>query len=177
MAALADSPGLERFADAVTLGRITGVHGVRGWIRVHSYTEPREAVVDYPVWWLDCEGRRQKAKVAEGRRHGKTVIARLDGIEDRDQAAALIGSDIAVPRDALPPPGEGRYYWSDLEGCRVERRDGRQLGTVAYLMETGAHDVMVIDGAEEILVPFAPGETVLDVDLARGVIRVDWDWE
>lgn len=177
MAALADSSARERVADTVTLGRITGVYGVRGWVRVHSYTEPREAVVDYPVWCLYRDGHRQEAKVAEGRRQGKAVVARLAGVEDRDRAAELIGSDIAVARDALPPPGEGRFYWSDLEGCRVVRRDGCDLGSVSYLMETGAHDVMVIDGKQEILVPFVPGETVLDVDLDEGVIRVDWDWE
>lgn len=115
--------------------------------------------------------------VAEGQRHGKTVVVRIVGFDDRDQAAALIGQEIAVRRDELPETEEGQYYWSDLEGLRVVRSDGSEIGTVAYLLETGAHDVMVINGETECLVPFVNDEVVIDVDLAGGVITVDWDWD
>ena len=151
--------------------------GVRGWVRVYSYTEPREAVLDYEHWLLRRDGVWQPAEVAEGQRHGKTVIARVDGFDNRDDAATLIGSEIAVPREALPETEEGRYYWSDLEGLAVERQDGTKLGTVKHLMETGANDVMVIEGDEERLVPFVMGDVVIDVDLAAGVITVDWEWD
>ena len=161
----------------VILGRIVGLFGVRGWIKVYSYTEPREAVLDYKEWLLSRNGGWQRAVLAEGKRHGKAVIARLDGIEDRDAAAALTGSDIGVDRDALPDPGEGHYYWADLEGLVVVHRDGTELGRVAYLMATGANDVLVVDGHAERLIPFVPGEVILDVDLAAGVIRVDWEWD
>ncbi|HSM31437.1 MAG TPA: ribosome maturation factor RimM [Woeseiaceae bacterium] len=161
----------------VILGRIVGLFGVRGWIKVYSYTEPREAVLDYKEWLLSRNGDWQRAVLAEGKRHGKAVIARLDGIEDRDAAAALTGSDIGVDRDALPDPGEGHYYWADLEGLVVVHRDGTELGRVAYLMATGANDVLVVDGHDERLIPFVPGEVILDVDLAAGVIRVDWEWD
>ncbi len=89
----------------------------------------------------------------------------------------MTGSDIGVDRDALPDPEEGHYYWADLEGLTVVHRDGTELGRVAYLMATGANDVLVVDGPAERLIPFVPGEVILDVDLAAGVIRVDWEWD
>jgi 16S rRNA processing protein RimM len=161
----------------VVLGRITGLFGVRGWVKVYSYTEPREAVLEYDRWLLSGKDGWQEATVAEGQRHGKTVIARIDGYVDRDQAAALIGTEIAVPRGALPEPGKDRYYWSDLEGLRVVHRDGTELGSVAYLLETGANDVMVVQGEQERLIPFVTDKVVLGVDLDKGEIEVDWEWD
>ena len=159
------------------LGRIVGLFGVRGWVKVFSYTEPREAVLDYKDWLLSRDGRWQRVELVEGKRHGKAVIARLEGIEDRDAALKLTGSDIGVDRDTLPDPGEGHYYWADLEGLTVVHKDGTELGKVARLMATGANDVLVVDGPAERLIPFVPDDVVLDVDLAAGVIRVDWEWD
>ena len=161
----------------VILGRIVGLFGIRGWVKVHSYTEPREAVLDHRNWLLDREGDWQRFGLVEGRRQGKGIVVCLQGIDDRDAAAELLGSDIGVDRDALPQPERGHYYWADLEGLAVVHKDGTELGTVAYLMETGANDVLVVDGAVERLIPFVPGTVILDVDLAAGVIRVDWEWD
>ncbi len=160
----------------VILGRVTGLYGVKGWIKVHSYTEPREAILDYKDWLLLRDGDRQAVKLAEGKRHGKTVIARIDGVDDRDDAAGYVGNDIAVPRERLPDTGRGEYYWADLEGLQVVNSDGRILGKVAYLLATGANDVLVVQGDEEILIPFVQEEVIKDVDLTAGVINVDWEW-
>ena len=159
------------------LGRISGVFGVRGWVKIYSYTDPREAVLNYSSWLLSQDGDWQAAKVVEGQRHGKAVVARIDGFDDRDQAAALVGKDIAVMRDALPETEDGQYYWQDLEGLTVLRSDGSNLGTVTYLLETGAHDVLVVTGDVERLIPFVMDEVVVDVDLAKGLITVDWEWD
>jgi 16S rRNA processing protein RimM len=161
----------------VILGRVVGLFGVRGWVKVHSYTEPREALLEYRGWLLGRDGDWQQVDVAEGRQHGKGIVVRLQGIEDRDAAAELLGSDIGVDRDALPEAEDGRYYWADLEGLTVVHRDGTELGKVAYLMATGANDVLVVDGPVERLIPFVPETVILDVDLAAGVIRVDWEWD
>jgi 16S rRNA processing protein RimM len=163
--------------DPVVLGRITGLFGVRGWVKVYSYTEPREAVLDYKSWMLLKNQERQPVTVAEGKRHSKTVIARIEGFDDRDQSATLIGSEITVPRDALPETADGHYYWSDIEGLRVVHKDGSDIGLVDYMLETGAHDVMVIKGEQERLIPFVKDKVVLDVDLAAGTITVDWEWD
>ncbi len=164
-------------ADPVILGRITGIFGVRGWVKVFSYTEPREAILDYGRWLLSKDGGWREAKLAEGKRHGKTVIARIEGVNDRDEAETLIGIDIGVPREELPEAEAGQYYWADLEGLEVVRRDGSRVGTVAELLETGANDVMVVRGEREILIPFVMDRVIVDVDLAEGVITVDWDWD
>ena len=161
----------------VVLGRISGLFGVRGWVKVFSYTEPREAVLNYKGLLLGRDGEWQSAKVAEGQRHGKSVILRLEGIDDRDQAAALIGADIGAERQDLPKPEDGHYYWADLVGMSVIHRDGTELGKVRDLLETGAHDVMVVEGEQEILIPFVLNEFVLGVDLVSRRIDVDWEWD
>ena len=144
---------------------------------MYSYTDPREAVLNYDRWLLSGKNGWQEVVVAEGQRHGKTIIARIDGFDDRDQAADFIGRDIGVPRDDLPETESGHYYWSDLEGLRVVRRDGTELGRVDYMLETGANDVMVVRGETEQLIPFVLDKVVLDVDLAKGEISVDWEWD
>ena len=162
----------------VTLGRISGVHGVQGWVRVHSDTSPRENIVNYSPWHLIREGRRESRKVNAGRRQGKAVVAKLEGCNDRDAAEELVGALISIPRSALPDttvPGE--YYWADLVGLRVETVDGVELGRIEQLFETGSNDVIVVQGDKERLVPYIWEQVVRDVDLEAGVMRVDWDPE
>jgi 16S rRNA processing protein RimM len=156
---------------------VSGLYGVKGWIKVHSYTDPREAILDYKNWLLLRDEDRQSVRLAEGKRHGKTVIARFDGVDDRDDAAGYVGNEIGVPREQLPDTGRGEFYWTDLEGLQVVHSDGRALGKVAHLLATGANDVLVVRGDQEILIPFVQGEVIKDVDLAAGVINVDWEWD
>lgn len=167
----------ETSAGIVRLGRVAGVFGVKGWIRLFSYTEPREAILDYRDCQLHQDGRWRPVRLTEGSRHGKTVIARLAGVDDRDAAERLIGADIGIRRDDMPDAGDDRYYWADLQGLTVVNKDGQTLGTVAYLLATGANDVLAVQGDREILIPFVPDRYVTSVDLAGGVIRVDWEWE
>jgi len=142
---------------------------------VYSYTQPREAILAYPHWFLKQAGHWRSVDIAEGKKHGKGVIARVDGVVDRDAAAVLIDCSIAVERDALPAAEDGSFYWADLEGLKIVHRDGTQLGQVAYLLETGSNDVLVTTGKPERLIPFIFGKVILDVDIAAGVITVDWE--
>jgi 16S rRNA processing protein RimM len=155
----------------IVLGHIAGVYGVRGWVRVVSETEPLDNILRYSPWLVDGVTHA----VAEGRRHGKGLVARLAGCEDRDQAAALVGKTVAVTRDRLPPPSPDEFYWADLEGLAVETLDGKPLGRVSHLFATGANDVLVVQGERERLLPFVWDDVVKDVDFAGKVIRVDWD--
>jgi 16S rRNA processing protein RimM len=169
----------------VTLGRISGLYGIRGWVKVTSYTEPRGALLDYKDCLVGQAGSWDRARLAEGRMQGKALLARLEGTHDRDAAARYVGAEIAVAREQLPETAPGEYYWADLEGLRVRHRDGRILGRVAYLLATGGHDVLVVqedkgaDGAagREVLIPFVPGRYVQRVDLGHEVIDVDWEWD
>jgi 16S rRNA processing protein RimM len=167
--------------EPVILGRVSGLYGVRGWVRVFSYTEPREALLGYRSWMLATAGGWTERTVTEGRKQGKSLVVRLSGTDDREAAAEWIGADIAVAREKLPPAGKGEFYWADLEGLQVRHRDGRVLGRVAHMLATGANDVMVVQGEcepkHEILIPFVPDLYVLRVDVAEGVIDVDWEWD
>ncbi len=161
----------------VALGYISAVHGVKGWVKVLSYTKPREAILNYDHWLVLRNDQWQPLALLQGKRHGKSVIACLEGIEDRDAAAGLLGCDVGVARGDLPDIESGRYYWTDLEGMKVVDRGGDEIGKVAYVMETGANEVLVTVGERERLIPFVADKVILDVDLANGVITVDWDWD
>ncbi|MEM8682957.1 MAG: ribosome maturation factor RimM [Pseudomonadota bacterium] len=159
------------------MGRIVGLFGVKGWLKVFSYTDPRQGILGYDDWWVQRDGTWTRKAVIEGKRQGKTVIARLDGIDDRDAAAEWIDSDIAIDRGALPEPGEGSFYWTDLEGCRVVTPDGQMLGSVAQVLETGANDVLVVRGDTERLIPFVMNDVIVSVDIDQKSIVADWEWD
>jgi 16S rRNA processing protein RimM len=159
----------------IIIGKITGHFGVKGWVKLQSWTEPREKIVDYHPWLLQEGGGWREWEAAEGRVHGKTVIARLQGVNSREQAESLMGANIAVRREQLPPVKPGEYYWADLVGLQVRLTDGRTLGTVKDLLATGANDVVVVEGAREYLIPFIRGQVIKDVDLDAQLMRVDWD--
>ncbi|KAB7622565.1 ribosome maturation factor RimM [Alkalilimnicola sp. S0819] len=161
----------------LTLGRISGLYGVRGWVKVHSYTDPRENLLDYPQWWIQLRGEEQRIELEQGRPQGKTLVVKLQGVDDREQARLYMGVDIRVPREQLPAAAADEYYWTDLEGLRVLTVDGQDLGRVDHLIETGANDVLVVRGERERLIPFLLDQVVKRVDLQAGRLEVDWDPE
>lgn len=161
--------------DYLVVGRISGLYGVRGWVKVFSETEPRDNILGYSPWYLERGGQWRSAEAEAGRLHGKAVVAKLAGYDDRDQAAELIGTPIAVTRDQLPKLDEGEYYWTDLVGLEVVTVEGLELGTVDHLFETGSNDVLVVRGDRERLIPFTLGAVVTAVNLEAGRITVDWD--
>ncbi len=157
------------------LGKITGVFGVKGWVKVFSNTDPREGIVQYSPWLIYQQGEWKEIKVLDGKRQAKTVIARLDGIDDRDQAMLLAGAKIAIRPEQLAALKPDEYYWRDLIGCHVVNTEGIDFGVVDSMMETGVNDVLVVKGERERLIPFTQGHAVLDVDLSAAKITVDWD--
>ena len=159
----------------VVLGRIAGVFGVRGWVKVFSHTEPRDGILTYSPWAIGEEGGWRERRLLDGKPHGKGIVALLEGCGDRDQAAALIGRDIAVRRDWLPRLEQDDYYWSDLEGVRVQTLEGVELGVISHLFDTGANDFMVVKGERERLIPYLWEQVVKQVDLKAGGMLVDWD--
>ena len=160
----------------VLIGRIHGAFGVRGEIKLESFTEPKSAVLRYQPWTLrDAQGRERELPGARGRDTAKGIVATLPGVEDRDAAEALRGTEVWVPRALLPPPGNGEYYWVDLEGMRVLNTDGIAFGTVSHLFSTGANDVLVVQGERERMLPFLQPDVIRSVDFEAGTITVDWD--
>ncbi|MGN6513658.1 MAG: ribosome maturation factor RimM [Lysobacteraceae bacterium] len=160
----------------VLLGRIRGAFGVRGEVQLVSFTDPADAIFRYQPWSLrDARGGERALSGARGRSTPKGGVARLPGIEDRDAAEALLGTEVWVARSALPPPAPGEYYWIDLEGLRVRHLEGADFGTVSHLFSTGVNDVMVVQGERERMIPFAEPDYVKSVDFDAGVVTVDWD--
>lgn len=165
----------QRNSKHIPLGYFSGVHGIKGWLKVHSWTSPREAILEYGSWLIGDDLKR--VKIADGRVQGKNIVVALPGINDRESAHLMVGLEIVVPRSELPEPQSGSWYWTDLEGLAVKTEAGEMLGQISKMIETGAHDVMVIRGEKEILVPFVPGVYVKRVDLDENLVVVDWDPE
>lgn len=162
----------------IVLGQVSGLFGVKGWVKIFSYTDPREAILDYRDCLLGSTDNWSKAEIAEGQLHGKAVIVRFAGVSDREEAAAIIGREVAVSRDRLPQPDAGEYYWADLEGLAVLDPDGEKLGVVSKILATGSNDVLVVQGDKEILIPFLMNDVIISVDLEKGEIVAAWeaDW-
>ena len=160
----------------VLLGRIHGAFGVRGEVKLESFTDPVRGILGYQPWILrDTRGVERELSGARGRETAKGLVATLPGVEDRDAADALRGTEIWAPRSVLPPPAEGEYYWVDLEGLRVLNLEGADFGIVSHLFATGANDVLVALGERERMIPFLQPDVVRSVDFGAGVVTVDWD--
>jgi 16S rRNA processing protein RimM len=160
----------------VTLGHVTGAHGLQGWIKVHSDTSPRENITTYRRLLLNQGDGWQGWELSSGRRQGKNVVLKLKGCNDRNTAEALAGARIAIQRDQLPElQASDEFYWADLEGLAVETLGGEKLGSVDHLFETGANDVLVVKGDRERLIPFIWAQVVREVDLDGCRMVVDWD--
>lgn len=154
------------------------MHGVAGEVKLESFTEPRTQIFRYQPWLLKSVDGDSEIRGSRGKAHGKGIIASLPEINDRDRAAALVGSEIWVSRSVLPPVTAGQYYWTDLEGLEVVTIDGVVLGTISHLLATGANDVMVVRGVErERLLPFIHDQYVKSVDFENRRVTVDWDPE
>jgi 16S rRNA processing protein RimM len=170
------------------LGHVSGLYGVRGWVRVHSYTAPITNILKHRDCWLALPGATgepapadwQPARLISGRRQGKGLVAQFavgeaGAIEDRDLAAGWIGARIGVSRQALPRPGRDEIYLADLVGMAVENEDGDALGEIIDVMDTGAHPVLAIErDGQSLLIPFVRDVYVLDIDLAGRCLTVHW---
>ena len=169
--------------DYILLGEISGVSGLKGWVKVFSHTSPRLQITEYKQWFLKKKGSEewQAVKVKGGKAQGKNIIASIEGVRYRDQAEALIGSTIAIKSDQLEKLSEGEYYWKDLIGLNVENTEGVKLGEIDWLFNTGSNDVIIIKGRNadgekvEHLVPYIIDEYVVSVSLEDSLMVVNWD--
>lgn len=173
--------------DYIVLGRISGVHGVKGWVKVFSHTAPRVKIIGYDHWFLQRNDNDwEKVKIVDGREQGKNIVAWLDGVKDRNQAEALVGAKIAVINEQLKELPKNEYYWRDLIGLAVKTVDDEELGKIDWIFDTGSNDVIVVkntvkDGNDkktvEHLIPYIMDDVVKSVDLEKSLMVVDWDPE
>lgn len=167
--------------DAVLVGKINGLFGLQGWMKVYSWMRPPQQIFDFACWWLVPENASQAATTAQYRlrssqRHGKGLVVQLQDCESRDQAAQLVNRQIFVAAAEFGPLPKGEYYWHQLIGLEVRNQDQKLLGVVEELLETGANDVLVIAGDRQRLLPYIP-TVVIAVDISQRRILVDWDLE
>lgn len=164
--------------EQLIIGRINGVYGIKGWVKIYSHTDPVGNILNYQPWWVKRQGQWVEMKVVDSHapQGGKAIVAQLETINSREEARELMGSDIAVTRQQLPNEEDG-YYWADLVDCQVENAQGVLLGKVTELVETGAHDVLRVKGEGNHLIPFVWGNYILDVNLNERMIKVNWQPE
>ena len=159
--------------DWLVMGRIAAPFGVKGWVKVQTFSEDPGTLMDFESWRVGRGEQQTQYAVEAIHDHSNTLVAKLVGIDDREAAYALRGQEISVAKRDLPPPEENEFYWSDLIGLKAVNREGVELGRVDSLLETGAQDVLVIKGKREHLIPFVAA-FVGKVDVAGGTIEVDW---
>lgn len=162
----------------IVIGELGRAFGVKGWCWVHSHTRPLEGITRYRRWWVmpnRSGGVGQWFEVMRFADQNKGLIVQLKGIDQREMVEALTGASIAINADALPEPAAGEYYWRDLIGCQVQHVNGQALGVVRELLETGANDVLVVEGERERLIPFIPGEVLVSIEVDARRIVADWD--
>ncbi len=160
------------------IGRLGAPHGVRGWMKVHSFMDLPADIFNYQPWYIKAEKRPettwQLVEFADYKAHAEPFLVKLKGIDSPEAARLLTQHLIAIPRSQLPTLKKDEYYWSDLVGLTVIDQQQKVLGKVSYLMETGSNDVMVVKGEKEIAIPFLLHDVVTNIDLERGEMHVVW---
>jgi 16S rRNA processing protein RimM len=166
--------------DKIVVGKVGAPYGVRGWVKIHSFTDPIGNLFTYPLL-LEARGTNQDwqtVEIEQFKAHGDGYVAKLVSIDDRDQAALLTNAQLAVGRDVLPEIEEDEFYWADLFGVEVINQDNINLGKIVDVFATGANDVIVVQSKErEHLIPYVPEMFVVEVDLDQKIMRVNWDAE
>lgn len=173
-----DPPSPDPADRVVVLGKVAGTFGVHGWVKINSYTDPPENILEYEELLIGGSDRWTKLEIEDSRITGKGVLCKLKGIESPEEARTrIVGVELGVRRSNMPPPAPGEYYWTDLEGLEAESVSGERLGRVDHFRATPAGTMIVIRGERELWVPFVK-DRVTKVDLANGRIVLDWsaDW-
>jgi len=166
---------------SMVVGRLGAVYGIKGWMKINSFTDIPEGIFNYSPWFIEQKGEWVEVAIEDFKRHGKGLVAKLVGVDVREEAQALTGAEIAINASQLPKLDDD-FYWRDLIGCSVETDKGYTLGKVTDMMETGSNDVLVIKanatdafGKKERLVPFLDGQVIISVDITALKIIVNWD--
>ena len=160
----------------VFIGKVTGAHGIKGWLKIQSFSSPPENILNYPSWIIDNQGVEDFYLIEQGKKLNNKIIVKLEKIDDRTTAEFLINSKIQILRSDLPKLSNESYYWSDLEGLNVLNLEEKIIGNIESLIETGANDVMVINSLKNkrILIPFVMHQIIKEVNIELNFVKVDW---
>lgn len=169
-------------SESLIVGKIGAPYGVKGWVKINSFTQNADSIFAYEPWCLVIgQGNKQSIKVDQWRFHGKSLVAKLEGVEDRNDAELIKNAEISILTSQLPELVDD-YYWKDLIGMQVVTDKGYDMGVVKDMFETGANDVMLVKakindafGQKERLLPFLHNSVVVEVNKDGNTITVDWD--
>lgn len=160
----------------ITVGKVGTPFGVHGWVKIQSFTELEASIFDFKPWYLSKDQKSWDIyQIEASKPHGKGFIVKIKGINSPEAARPFTGYYIAVTRDQFPTLAKNEYYWTDLIGLTVIDQHNHVLGKVKYLMETGSNDVLVVEGEQEIAIPYLPDDVILSIDLDKKEIHVCWD--
>lgn len=168
---------MENKSDWIVVGRFGRPQGLKGFIRVISFTEPQQNIANYSPWYAELNGQWQAIKIVEIEEHNKFILVRIDGYQQREDIANLTNINIAVQRTQLPDLPRGDYYWHELEGMTVVNKEGLCLGQVAEIFATGSNDVLVVSGEKRYLIPYLLDDVIIQIDEKQRQITVDWDMD
>lgn len=161
--------------DKVIIGRLGAAFGVRGWLKVNSFTEPFDNILSYQPWLIRRKGQWQTVGIEDIEIHGKSIVVKLQGCDDREKAKLFTNAEIAIEKTQLPALEKDEYYWTDLIGLRVTNKENIDLGIVESLMATGANDVLVVvKNKQQRLIPYIK-QVILKINLEQRKLLVDWD--
>lgn len=166
--------------EKILVGKIVGLFGVKGWVKLHSHTEPKENIFSYDSLFLKKKDGKEttllEAELEDGKAHGKGIVVKFKQVEDRTQAESWLGTEIYITREQMQKLAANDFYWHDLIGCEVINEQEVQLGKVKKIMETGANDVLVLNPDNRLL-PYVWEQVVKSVDVEQKLIRVAWPEE
>ena len=159
-------------SELISIGRLSGLYGLNGWFKVFSFTRPKENILSYSRWqvkkqcWMEMSLRGTQTRAND-------LMVAFDNITDRDTAVNWVGAELAIQREQLPKTTT-EYYWRDLLKLQVINLQNQELGRVTKLLETGANDVLIVEGEQRCLIPWVKDIYIIKVDMKQGIIHVDW---
>lgn len=166
---------MDKTTDWIVVGRFGRAHGIKGFVTVHSFTDPRDNILRYTDWHAYIGKQWQPLKLLRVEINDKTILAQIEGYHEREQVADLTNIEIAIRREQLPTLKPGEYYWHELIGMNVVNQQGASLGKVVEIMPTGANDVLIVEGEKRHLIPYLPDQFIADINSSQRLITVDWD--
>lgn len=169
-------------SETIVVGKVGAPYGVKGWVKIIAYTDEMNGIFDYSPWLVGSGDKGQEYQIEQWRKHNKGIVAKLEGVDDRDAADRLKNLDIRIRPEQLPELEEGAFYWRELVGMRVINQKGYDLGKVQDLFETGSNDVLVVKanindafGRKERMIPYLEEQVIVQVDKDNNTIEVDWE--
>lgn len=166
---------MENQTNWVVIGRFGRPHGIKGFVTVHSFTDPRDNILRYTDWHVHLNNKWQPIKLLCVETHSKAIVAQVEGYPERELVARLTNAEIAVHQDQLAELESGQFYWRQLIGMSVINQNGESFGKIIEILPTGSNDVLVVQGEKRHLIPYLPGQYVINIDQDQQVITVDWD--